>query len=281
MNFINLLKSSNSNYTLIRATNNNQLNGINLLEKYNSLSNSNLSNLNRYTILLEPGVYDLKNSSLILNKDFIDIIGTDPSSKSVVKSTIGIPLNGVINQIADNVKLVNLQIANVNTTYSYPWVIYHYILSPNELNYYENLLHTVPCAYFRNIPINISKGNTYLENVIFESINQSIFTTRIGVDYDGEYKDCEAGPYAFGFKGTANGKYINCKAREFSFGSFGSEVNGYFENCIGGSNCFGYSALSVKGLFKNCSANNKSFGIDSIQNNGQFINCNTEFILEG
>ena len=275
MNFLNLIKSSDADFYTIRATEDPVLNGTNLLNKYNSLS-LNLGSSNRFTIYLEPGIFDLKTSSLILNKNYIDIVGLHPTNKSIITSNMATPSNGTINQLVDNIKLSNLNIINSNSNYIYPWLAYNSILTPNELTYYENLLSTVPSCYFRNIPNGQSYGSTYLNNVAFTSNNISILTMRAATEYDGSYIDCEAGNYSFGFKGKANGTYINCKAGFLSFGSFGSEANGYFENCTAGGYSFGANTNYVAGKFKNCTAINNSFGEGSTQNLGQYINCKTE-----
>jgi hypothetical protein len=275
MNFLNLIKSSDADFYTIRATEDSVLNGTNLLNKYNSLS-LNLGSSNRFTIYLEPGIYDLKTSSLILNKNFIDIVGLHPTNKSVITSNMSTPSNGTINQLVDNIKLVNLNIVNSNSNYIYPYLAYNNILTQYELNYYQNLLSTVPSCYFRNIPNGQSYGDTYLNNITFTSNNISILTMRAGTEYNGTYIDCQAGNYSFGFNGKANGTYINCTAGFLSFGSLASEVNGYFENCTAIGESFGSDATYVAGRFKNCTSQNNSFGAGSTQNLGQYINCKTE-----
>jgi hypothetical protein len=277
MNFLNLIKSSDTDFYTIRATEDSTLNGTNLLNKYNSLS-LNLSNSNRFTIYLEPGIYDLRTSSLILNKSFIDIVGLHPTNKSVITSNISTPSNGTVNQLVDNIKLVNLNIINSNSDYVYPYLAFSTILTEFEVNFYQNLIDTVPSCYFRNIPNGQSYGSTYLNNVAFTSNNISILTMRGGTEYDGTYIDCQAGNFSFGFKGKANGTYINCTAGFLSFGSLGSEVNGYFENCTAIGESFGTYATSIAGIFKNCTSQNNSFGAESPQNLGQYINCKTELI---
>lgn len=273
MNFLNLLKTTNNNFYILKNTKDPILNGKNLIEKYNSLSNVGFNNETRFTLFLEPGTYDLNRQSLILSKNYIDLIGLDEVNKSIVQSDISLINNGVINQIADSIKLGNLKILNTNMSYINIWLIYNDILTDEERDFYFRLLNTVPSSYFRNIPNGRNFGNTYIKNVDFMAANNSISTMRINTVYAGNYIDCTAGDFSFGFNSTIVGNYNNCHGGSFSFGSKALGVNGSFENCRALSNSFGSYASVLAGSFKDCAAMYASFGLDSITNTATFTNC--------
>jgi hypothetical protein len=274
MNYLNLLERKNYKSFTLKATESSIENGSNLLKKYSEISDSNLSESNRYVIYLEPGTYDLGTSSLILNKRFVDIIGLNEKSYSIITSNIGSQSNGTINQIIDDVNLVNLIVKNTNTTFSSPWHTLNLI--PTDRAFYEARLNLLPSAYFQNIGVGQNFGKTYIENVSFIGATESIQSMRIGVSYNGTYKDVIADSYSFGFKGSANGKFIDCTARNFSFGAFGAETNGYFENCKAAYWSFGSESALVRGQFINCRANENSFGVNASSNEGKYIDCEIE-----
>lgn len=270
MNFLNLLKTTSSNYYILRNTNDSILNGKNLIEKYNSLQNIDEK---RFILFLEPGIYDLNGQSLILSKNYIDLIGIHELDKSIIKSDVSTINNGVINQIADNIKLGNLKILNTNISYINIWLTYNDILTEEERNFYFNLLSTVPSSYFRNIPNGQNLGNTNITNVDFDSLSNNISTMRIGTVYAGNYTDCTAKDFSFGFNSIILGSYNNCRGGSFAFGSKGIGVTAAFENCKASSNSFGSFASVLNGSFKDCVGGLNSFGIDSITNTATFTNC--------
>lgn len=274
MNYLNLLKRDNYKSFTLKATDNFIKNGHSLLQKYSQISPEGLFENERYAIYLEPGIFDLGGGSLILNKPFVDIIGLEEKNKSIITSNISAQSNGTINQLVDSVRFLNLSIENPNTTFVSPW--HELPLSPQNRAFYESRLDLLPSAYFQNIAVGQNFGKTHIENVNFKTLREGIQSTRIGVSYNGFYKDVVAGSFAFGFKGKANGSFKNCIAEDLSFGSFGTEVNGNFENCTALYSSFARSAISVKGKFINCNAKFESFGFQSITNHGTYINCKTD-----
>lgn len=271
MNYLNLLERKNYQSFTLKATENFLENGKNLLKKYSEVSIDGLLESNRYVIYLEPGIYDLGTSSLILNKRFVDIIGLDEKNKSIITSNISASSNGTINQLADYVNLSNLSVENTNTTFISPW--HEAILTPEDRNFYEERLNLLPSAYFQNFAVGQNFGKTYIENVEFKTLSSSIQSMRIAQSYNGTYKNVIAGNFAFGFKGKANGIFENCIAGHLSFGSFGTEVKGIFNNCTALYSSFGRQATLIKGKFTNCNAKPESFGFKSIQNEGIYNNC--------
>lgn len=276
MNHLNLSKISNSNSYIIKNIDPIS-NGNFLISKYLEIANTipNLSENNRFTIFLEPGIYDLGDKALILNKDCIDIVGLHESDKAEIVSNIGLINNGTILQLVDDVKLINLTLMNLNTTFSFQLFTIPnlYLINKPAYDFHRALVNTVPAAYFYNVPEkNVSK--TYIENVTFFTQNPSVMSMRLGINYKGTYKKCDAGEWAFGCFGGADGIFIDCYAESNAFGTSGSSVAGYFENCVskyGAS--FGFNANFVAATFKNCTSGPSSFGFEARINRAKLINC--------
>jgi len=274
MNYLNLLQRKNYKSFIIKNTADQIQNGKDLLKKYSELSAIGLNENNRYIIYLEPGTFDLGSSSLILNKNFIDIVGLNEVNKSIITSDISLPNNGTINQLLDYISLANLVVKNTNTSFASPW--HTLTLTEEDRIYYDDRLGNLPAAYYLNLSPGQNFGQTYIENVDFISLTESIQSMRNRVSYNGTYKNVSAGKFSFGFKGRANGKFINCIGSSYAFGSYAGEANGYFENCKANNYSFGACAIIVTGKFINCKANQKSFGIDAGINNGSYINCEND-----
>jgi len=271
MNYLNILERKNDRTFVLKATEDYVQNGKNLLKKYSEISSIGLGPDNIFTLFLEPGTFDLGNSSLVLNKTYVDIAGLSEVNKTIITSDIGTQSNGTINQIVDYVKISNLLVKNTNISFQSPW---HTLSLPEEDRlYFEARLNLLPCAYFQNFSPGQNFGKTTIENVDFITLSESVQTMRIGTAYYGTYKNVSAGKFSFGFYGSANGNFINCTADSFSFGAFGGETNGYFENCTANNWSFGSEASLVKGIFVNCKANENSFGVDATTNEGSYINC--------
>jgi len=274
MNYLNLLQTKHYQSFIIKNTKDVIQNGKDLLKKYSEISAVGLNENNRYVIYLEQGTFDLGSSSLILNKNFVDIIGLNEVDKPIITSNIGVQNNGTINQLVDYISLVNLVVKNTNTSFESPWHTLN--LTDEDRLYYDNRLGYLPSTYYLNLAAGQNYGKTYIENVDFISLTHSIQSMRNQVSYGGTYKNVSAGIYSFGFKGRANGNFINCTADSFSFGSYAGEVNGYFENCKASNWSFGSRAVVVNGKFVNCKANQNSFGIEAGTNNGSYINCEND-----
>jgi hypothetical protein len=271
MNYLNILERKNHQNFILKATDNEIENGKNLLKKYSEISSNGLNEDNRFVLFLEPGVFDLGNSSLILNKTFVDIRGSSDKVQSVITSSLGVQNNGTITQLVDHIALSNLIVKNTNTSFVSPW---HTLNLPmEERMFFEERLDLLPSAYFQNFSPGQNFGKTLIEDVRFITLSESIQTMRIGAAYYGTYKNVSAGEFSFGFKGSANGNFINCDAGSFSFGAFGAETNGYFENCKAKYWSFGSKAALVRGNFVNCKANENSFGVEALTNEGSYIDC--------
>jgi hypothetical protein len=243
---------STANYITVPVTDNPMTNGTNLLAAYakakTTLPNgSALSATNRLAIILPPAIYDLGTQSLALDTQYIDIIGSTPDrSKHHIKSDIGITNRGTIQQTANNVKLYNLTIENVDNTYI------------------KNYAASDPAAYFPSSNLN----NTYLENInLIGSVN--IWSMRLSIEYSGTFKNCTSGDFAFGANGSASGTFEDCTGGDYAFGG-AATASGTFENCTGGDYAFGGANGTASGTFKNCTGGNYAFGSTA---SGTFENC--------
>ena len=281
-----LNKLNSANYITVKVTDNAVINGNNLLAAYALAKTTNpngtvKSSTNRLDIILPPATYDLGTQSLILDTQFIDIIGsTNNRNNHYIKSNVGISNRGTVMQTANNVQLFNLTIENTNTTFA-----------PT------NNTSTDPSAYFpdSNLPL------TYIENVIFLGrIGQTSFgakSMRFAINYSGTYVNCTGGDFSFGGFSQGNtsvavsGTFINCTGGNFSFGGTNSTpsavsplLNGTFTNCIGGGFSFGgfstlnsASGATLSGTFTSCTGGDYSFGgaytINNSILNGNFTNC--------
>ena len=280
-----LNKLNSANYLTVKVTDNAIVNGNNLLAAY-ALAKTRLPNgialsiSNRLAITLPEANYNLGVRSLILDTQYIDIIGsTSDRSKHLIRSNVDVINRGTVQQTANDVYLYNLTIENTGG----------YLLQNNSED---------PAAYFPNTDL----PKAYLENIHFKG-GSTIQTMRKGIKYSGTYIDCTAGngafdkicngtyknctvgDYSFGYFGSLNsGTFINCKAGDYSFGSFNVSTTGIssfttFTDCTAGNYSFFAQSpgdrLAISGIFTNCKAGGASFnyGGTGNQNNGTYINC--------
>jgi hypothetical protein len=253
-----LNKLNSANYVTVKVTDNAITNGNNLLAAYalaktvtpNAIA---LSTSNRLAVILPAATYDLGTQSLILDTQYIDIVGsTSDRSKHYITSNLGAANRGTVQQTANDVKLYNLTIENSNTTYSPAYS------------------STDPAAYFPSTNLNL----TYVENVLFTSNSTNVWSMRMVIEYSGTFIDCIGGINSFsGGLGTASGTFTNCTGGLESFGSYGT-ANGNFINCTGGIGSFGGSGGAASGTFKDCTGGDYSFGGEPGGSaNGNFTNC--------
>jgi len=251
-----LNKLNSANYVTVKVTDNAIVNGNNLLAAY-ALAKTRLPNgaalstSNRLAVILPPAKYNLGTQSLILDTQYIDIIGsTSDRSKHYITSNVGEISRGTVEQTANNVKLYNLTIENSNTSYSLQ---------------YDDF---TPAAYFADNNLNL----TYVENVLFTSNSTYVWSMRVATQYSGTFKDCAAGNYSFGYDSLTSGTFISCTGGAYSFGGTGY-ANGTFRDCTGGVHSFGGDGGEASGDFKDCTGGTYSFGGDGGTANGTFIGC--------
>lgn len=218
-----------------------------------------LSATNRAVVLIAPGNYDLGSGQLILDTQFVDLVGL--SSKAEDQYIHGDALgsgHSVLRQTANDVGMENLR---VNCTRATGATV--------------NNDSTDPAAYF---PVT-ETSFTVVRNCRFEALNDSeyAFGMRLGVDYQGTYKDCVGGYFSFGgYGGNASGTFTNCTGGVGAFGGYGAgTASGKFINCIGGGDSFGGGGVGrVSGTFTACTGNNGAFGGGSSNASGaHFYYC--------
>jgi hypothetical protein len=254
-----LNKLNSANYVTVKVTDNAIVNGNNLLAAYAlaktvTPNGSSLSTSNRLAVVLPPAIYNLGTQSLILDTQYVDIIGsTSDRSKHYITSNVGAANRGTVQQTANDVKLHNLKIENSNLVY---------IKANNS---------TDPSAYFPNTNLNL----TYIENVLFTSVNiNQIFPMRVGIEYSGTFKDCTGGDFSFGgYGGTASGTFKDCIGGDYSFSGASGTASGTFKDCIGGDYSFSGDAGNASGTFTDCTGGFASFGGNGGTASGTFTNC--------
>jgi len=254
-------KLNSANYVTVKVTDNAIVNGNNLLAAYDlaktvTPNGAALSTSNRLAVILPPARYDLGTQSLILDTEYIDIIGsTSDRSKHYITSDVGEANRGTVQQTANDVKLYNLTIENSNTTYP--------AQEPNIDN---------PSAYFPDSNLNL----TYIENVLFSSNSDFdliwVFSMRSGIEYSGTFINCTAGDFSFGgYIGIASGIFKDCIGGNYSFVFYGT-ISGTFTNCSSGFGSFGLNSTTT-GIFKDCTGGIVSFGGNAGSASGTFTNC--------
>ncbi|MGI8906621.1 MAG: hypothetical protein ACR2IE_09040 [Candidatus Sumerlaeaceae bacterium] len=214
---------------------------------------------NRAVVLVSPGNYDLGTQQLVMNNEFVDVVGL--SSARDDQYVFGITNGagtGVLRQTADDVRIENLVLHNKRASE----------LGSNS---------TSPAAYFPDA----TTTSTRVTNCEFRGDDpNTIHSMRIDVNYPGTYTDCAAGDKAFACNAVASGKFTRCTAGIFSFGSGsavgqGSVASGTFISCTAISDSFG-EAGTASGTFVDCVSGGNSFaggtGTGSVAS-GTFINC--------
>jgi hypothetical protein len=282
-----LNKLNSANFVTVKVTDNAIFNGNNLLAAYSLAKTINPNGIaksatNRLAVVLPAAIYDLGTQSLVLDTEFIDIIGsTSDRDKHYIKSNVGVANKGVVEQTANNIKLYNLTIHNINTTFS-------------DDSYDENPARATAYHPASDLPL------TYLENIKFLGNDFNIFSMRMSITYSGTYVNCTGGNFSFGGAGgggggnsggNLSGTFKDCTGGHYSFGGGdedGGGLSGTFINCTGGNYSFGggggselgvfdaNSGGTLSGTFKDCTGGHYSFGGGEQRGgtlSGTFINC--------
>ncbi|MCE5228324.1 hypothetical protein LLG95_01840 [bacterium] len=223
-----------------------------------------LSTTNRLTVLVPPGHYDLAASPLVLDAQFIDLVGVSSVRNDQYLYGYMTDFDAALVRVtASDVHIENLFIEGT---------------SPN--------LYIRPPAAFT---AESNTTGTVVRNCEFSGKDKCV-AMGLERNYPGYYEDCKAGDSSFGYKGAASGTFINCKAGFYSFGyngqangtftncssggtSFGAygKANGNFTHCIGTFFCFGYNGVA-SGTFTECVGIGQSFASYGTAS-GKFINC--------
>jgi hypothetical protein len=258
----NLLTLNGSAFNIVGGSTSATTNGTALIAAYAAGAAATpqgaaLSDTNRFTVFLLPGIFDLGASTLAMSTQFVDIVGlgrtingiTDDNTRTVG----GCVVTGsgtVINKTANNAHLLNFSITTTANALATP-------------------------AY--------TSGGTNTEEIFafmfFDGQGGANSRGMVrAVAYPGYYFRCyNLGPDGFGCAGgAASGSFIECKSGVTSFGDAGA-ASGLFVNCECGSGFGSGTGGTAGGTFYNCrfnadySSGGTFFGVTSAA--GVFINC--------
>ncbi len=249
-----------SAYVLVQTSDDPVANGASLLATYTGAKSlkphgQDLATSNRLTVLIPPGRYDITASQLVLDAEFIDLVGLSTARADQYISGTNTSFQGtLVRQTANDVRIENLFIECSSSVYqSWP-----------------------PSAYRPDT----DTTDTVIRNCEFLGKYYAI-SMGIHANFAGHYEDIAAGDYSFGYMGDATGKFINCKGGKSSFG-YANKASGTFVDCVGGNFSFGYYG-SLSGTFVRCTGGQYSFGYKATVS-GVFTDCaggNDSFGREG
>lgn len=251
------LKMTSDACVVVQTTSSASQNGLNLLEAYAvakalTPGGSPLSATNRAVVIVPPGNYDLGTGALILDTEFIDLVGlsTARDDQYIFGASNGQD-TGVLMQTADDVRIENLSV---------------YCSRDSGI---LGITSSGPAAYFPSSAL----PNTIVRNCAF-SANIKAASTRMDIEYAGAYTDVIADRFAFGsYYGIASGTFTNCTGGRSAFGGHYGAASGTFTNCTGGGDAFGGYYGTASGTFTNCTAGDYSFGGYWGTATGTFADC--------
>ena len=254
------VKRVGSAYVVVPTTASAVQNGLNLIHAVAQAKDlaphgQPLSATNRAAVIVPPGRYDLQASQIVMDTEFVDLIGLSTARENqqiVGDGAADEVTSGLLRQTANDVRIHNLTVECTRSGDS--------IWSSDE-----------PAAYFPDA----GSTATQVRNCGFRGTETGSRSMRMWVDYPGTYVDCVAGAYSFGYAAKASGTFTNCSGGFASFGAcpFGT-ANGTFTNCTGGNESFGGHSGIASGTFINCVGGNYSFaGDDYGTASGVFTDC--------
>jgi hypothetical protein len=271
-------------HVVVETTASATVNGASLLDAYAaakaiSPNGSRRTAGNRVAVLLPPGSYDLGGAQLVLDAEFVDIIGMSAArDDQQVSGNSGGAGTGVLGQTADDVRIENLVV-------ECRWSETTGILTQDD-----------PAAYFPGS----STTHTVVRNCEFRADDLHAWSMRLDTAYPGTYTDCRGGSGAFGFGplglasgtflrciggfgsfgaafGSASGKFTACEGGDSAFGGFFGTASGTFTDCAGGMHAFGGYYGTASGAFTRCAGAGYSFGSEFGIASGTFTDCTGEY----
>ena len=191
-----------------------------------------LSATNRFTIYLMPGRYTIVSGQLLMDTQFIDLIGLGNDARDVRVESTGI----AVRITADDVTCRRF------TTYTTA-------ASPTA--------NTDPTGFHPDNAL----GNLKALEMIFDALN-NVAAMRPGIGYSGYYQDCICTKsHSFGASistsgGVASGTFIRCQANGQAFGSVATGsvapiASGFFLDCEASGGSFA-SRGTASGIFWRC-----------------------------
>lgn len=267
--------TSGSAYAIVGGSASATTNGTNLLAAYAAAKLSTpqgaaLSQANRYTIFLLPGIYDLVAASLTLDTKFIDIIGisvnvgqVDTGSSDTIITSSGNTVN-ITEATTHDLCIANLALRTTSagtdsaiTTSSVGFLASLLV---------KNVSLSVGGASTRVTPWDKSFNGTWID--VFTAGGNRSFGSSVAsaVTLNGTFIRCRStGTLAFGgevnVSMTLSGLFIDCVAAATSFGgnNAATTLSGVFQRCgnfgAGSSGAmFGGALGTLSGTFEECSA---------------------------
>jgi hypothetical protein len=258
--------------------------GDDLLSKYQlakSLNPNNTSKngINRSSLILTPGVYNL-TGHWDISEEFVDILGIGAVKKDVgcipaviITGSGSVPgSSGFVHVSANDVKIKGVYFSGSLSNFFYLGNTLPKQIFEDCKGNSRSFIFSRPFGFNDPISIDGTFINCEGENFSFTVPSQTHTS-------NGTFINCKAGTDSFSNSSTTqlNGLYKNCQAGNNSFGAggIGGILNGTFENCVAGDKSFGWGGFpDLYGKFKNCTAGNVSFGFGGgIQITGTFENC--------
>jgi hypothetical protein len=245
-------------FVIVKTTNDPITNAANLRQALIDAKGKSRSEDKRVVVIVPPGIYNVEGTALVLDTEFIDLVGltTNRDSQYIYGSGI------IIAQTADDVRIENLRLHSNGTDFDFNITTY----SPNT-----NLENTV----LRNCQIE-GQYPTRLY-IVYSGTYEDIYSTGplFGISTaSGTFTNCTGGVGAFGGGGTASGTFNSCTGGNHAFGGGeNSSASGTFTNCTGGDWSFGGMIGYASGTFTNCTGGIGAFGGWGGTASGTFTNC--------
>lgn len=241
-----------------------------------------LSASNRHTIVLLPGVYSVSDGALVMNTQFVDIIGLSVNSGAVVYSagfsdngdTIITSVGHTLEQSVNDVTIANVCLRtssatkfayNLTTTATTFTKLINVLLLNTDAVSTASMPPAVTMAgYYQDVrawnSASFGRSNTAVCSGVFIRVKcgglSFACALSSGSVASGTFTDCEGDGGAFGTNGTASGIFDRCKFVAIDSTSspmFGGSAtaSGRFTNCVGNgiTGCFGTTST---GIFKVC-----------------------------
>lgn len=240
--------SGTNAFVIVGGSSNYETNGLNLIAAYTAAKLKTphgfaLNSTNHYTILLLPGKYRVTGGALVLDAEFIDLIGISPNTGSVFyDAAVGVDFGDTV-----------IESSGDTITSS----------APSDSDYtLQNLAVITTTAGNRAFQTadNVRKKERLI-NVLFYNTSAITNPSMAGnVHYEGTYVDVRAwnrGSFAYRTSGAdinAGGLFVRSKAGDFAFGVSLVDTHG-----------------TANGTFIDCEADGVSFG--RLVASGTFLRC--------
>jgi len=248
-------------FVIVEATNDEDVNGQNLIAAYAAATNISphgmaRSATNRMTVIVPPGRYNLQSNAVEMSQAFVDLVGLSSACEEqyIFGTSSGLG-SGVLEQTANDVRIENLSVTCTRSSGD---------MAPGS---------SIPAAYF---PAS-GRPATVVRNCRFLATSYGFAqATRSGIDYAGTYERCTGGDHSFGGDGgSASGTFADCTGGEWSFGggAGGGGALGRFTDCVGASFSFGGGGGTASGTFTGCVGGNFTFGGSGGIASGTFTRC--------